>query len=99
MFPLDAAPPTLSGLLSKFRNMNHVKELVRHQLVAGVKAALSLVRLHRPDVDLSVVEARPPPRPDGGVWDMHPHYAAVGQYAEEIVDLFEQRAQVILQNR
>ena len=30
---------------------------------------------------------------------MRPHYAAVRQYAEQIVDLFEQRAQVILQNR
>ena len=99
MFPLDVAPTTLSGLLSKFWNVNRVKELVRHQLIAGVKAALSLVRLHRPDVDLSAVAAGPPPRPDGGVWDMHPHYAAIGQYAEEIVDLFEQRAQVILQNR
>src|SRR4051812_8211993 len=63
MFPLDDAPSTLSGLLSKFRNMHHLKELVRHQLVAGVKAAPSLVRLHRPDLDLSVVAAGPPLRP------------------------------------
>src|SRR3954471_17842982 len=99
MFPLDAAPPTLSGLLSKFRNVHHVKELVRQQLIAGVKAALSLVRLHRPDVDLGVVAAGAPPRPDGDEWDMRPHYAAVRHYAEHVVDLFEQRAQVILQNR
>ena len=64
-----------------------------------MKAALSLVRLHRPDVDLSVVATGPPLRPDGGEWDMRPHYAAVRQYAEHVVDLFEQRAQVILQNR
>src|SRR4051812_8514325 len=99
MFPLDDAPSTLSGLLSKFRNVHHVRELVRHQLVAGVKVALSLVRLHRPDVDLSAVAAGPPLRPDGGEWDMRPHYAAVRQYAEQVVDLFEQRAQVILRNR
>src|SRR3954471_23744183 len=98
MFPLDAAPPTLSGLLSKFRNVHHVRELVRHQLVAGVKAALSLVRLHRPDVDLSAVADGPPLGPDSGEWDMRPHYAAVRQHAEQIVDLFEQRARVILQN-
>ena len=72
--------------------MHRVRELVRHQLVAGVKAALSLVRLHRPDVDLSAVADGPPLRPDGGEWDMRPHYAAIRQYAEKIVDLFEQRA-------
>ena len=72
---------------------------MRQQLIAGVKATLFLVRLHRPDVDLSVVAAGPPLRPDGGEWDMRPHYAAVRQYAEQVVDLFEQRAQVILQNR
>jgi len=46
MFPLDEAS-TVWGLLAKFRDVRHVRELVRHQLVAGVKAALSLVRLHR----------------------------------------------------
>ena len=99
MFPLDAVPTTLAGLLTKFRSASNVKELVRQQLVAGVKAALSLVRVHRPDVDLAAVATGPPPRPDGGEWNMRPHYAAVRQYAEQIVDLFEQRAQVILQNR
>jgi hypothetical protein len=64
-----------------------------------VKAVLSLVRLHRPDVDLDAVAAGPPPWPDGGMWDLRPHYAAVRQYAEEVVDLFEHHAQVILQNR
>src|SRR3954464_1122548 len=99
MFPLDEASSTLWELLAKFRDVRHVRELVRHQLVAGVKAALSLVRLHRPDVDLAAVAAGPPLRPDGGEWDMRPHYADVRQYAEQIVDLFEQRAQVILQIR
>ena len=72
---------------------------MQHQLVVGVKAALSLGRLHRPDVDLAAVAAGPPLRPDGGEWDMRPHYAAIRQYAEQVVDLFEYRAQVILQNR
>ena len=99
MFPLDEAPSTLWGLLAKFRDVHHVRELVRHQLVAGVKAVLSLVRLHRPHVDLAAVAAGPPLRPDGGMWDMRPHYAAIRQYAEQVVDLFEYRAQVILQNR
>ena len=99
MFPLDEAPSTRWGLLAKFRDVHHVRELVRHQLVAGVKAALSLVRLHRPDVDLAAMAAGPPLWPDGGVWDMRPHYVAVMKYAEQVVDLFEHRAQVILQNR
>src|SRR3954470_21021648 len=99
MFPLDAVPTTLAGLMSNFRNVSNVRELVRQQLVAGVKAALSLVRLHRPDVDLAAVAAGPPLRPNGGEWDMRPHYAAVRQYAEQVVDLFERRAQVILQHR
>src|SRR3954470_6420766 len=99
MFPLDAVPTSLAGLLSNFRSVSNVKELVRQQLVAGVKVSLSLVRLHRPDVDLFVVAAGPPLRPDGGELDMRPHYAAVRQYAEQVVDLFEQRAQVILQHR
>lgn len=36
MFPLDEAPSTLWGLLAKFWDVRHVRELVRHQLVAGV---------------------------------------------------------------
>src|SRR3954462_6568504 len=98
MFPLDAVPTSLAGLLSKFWNVSNVKELVRQQLVAGVKAALSLVRLHRPDVDLAAVATGPPLLRDGGERDMRPHYAAVRQYAEQIVDLFEQRAQIIIQH-
>ena len=99
MFPLDEAPSTLWGLLAKFRDVHHVRELVWHHLVAGVKVAPSLVWLHHPGVDLAAVAAGPPLRPDGGMWDMRPHYAVVRQYAEQIVDLFEHRAQVILQNR
>src|SRR3954464_7143495 len=55
MFPLDAVPTTVAGLLTKFRSASNVKELVRQQLVAWVKAALSLVRVHLPDVDLAAV--------------------------------------------
>src|SRR4051812_41295196 len=73
MLPLDEATLTLWGLLATFRYLHHVRELVRQQLVAGVKAALSLVRLHRPDVYLVAVAAGPPLRPDGGLWDMRLH--------------------------
>ena len=40
MFPLDLAPSSILGLLGRFRDTSIMKELVRHQLVAGVKAAL-----------------------------------------------------------
>src|SRR3954465_11860055 len=79
MFPLDAIPTSLAGLLSKFRSVSNVKELVRQQLVAGGKAGLSVVRLHRPGVGLADVAVGPPLRPDGGEWDMRPYYAAVRQ--------------------
>ena len=98
MFPLDAAPSTFGGLLAKFRNVGHVKELVRHQLFAGVKVALSLVWLHRHDVNLAEEATGPPLQPDGSLWDMRPYYAGVAQHAEEIVDLFEQRANIMPQN-
>ena len=59
--------------------------------MAGAKAALSLVRLHRPDVDVAVVAARPPA---GSTWNMVPHYQAVDRPAEEIVDFFEEQTNV-----
>ena len=89
MFLLDSAPSSFLGLLGKFRDTSHVKELVRHQLVAGVKAALSLVRLHRHNVNLEEIVAGPPPPSGGMARDMRVHYAAVAQYVEEIVDVFE----------
>src|SRR4051812_13893147 len=98
MFPLDSAPSSFLGLLGKFHDMGHVKELVRHQLVAGVKAALSLVRLHARDVDLEEITAGPPPPLDDMTWDMRPHYSALAQYAEEIVDVFEEWTNVLLQH-
>ena len=55
MFPLDAAPSTFLGLLGKFWNVGHAKELVHYQLIARVKASLSVVLLHRHDVNLAEV--------------------------------------------
>ena len=65
MFPLDVVPTSLAGLLSKFRSVRNVKELVRQQLVAGVKAALSLVRQHRPDVEVVQLPQQPNLRQGG----------------------------------
>src|SRR4051812_8412313 len=68
MFPLDLAPSTFLGLLGNFWNVGHVNELVHHQLIAGHKASLSLVRLHRRDVNLAEVVNGPPFRPYGSLW-------------------------------
>ena len=65
MFPLDDTPSSLLALLAKFQDLTVVRECVRQQLVAGAKAALSLVRLHRPDVDVAVIAAGRPTPPAG----------------------------------
>lgn len=96
MFPLDAVPSSLLALLAKFQDISAVHECVRQQLVAGAKAAMSLVRLHRPDVDIASIATGPPPLPDGMTWNMVPHYHAVDRPAEEIVDFFEEQTNVLL---
>jgi len=96
MFPLDAIPSSLLDLLAKFQDLSAVRECVRQQLVDGTKAALSLVRLHRPDVDVAAVAGGPPTPPAGSTWNMVPHYQAVDRPAEEIVDFFEEQTNVLL---
>ena len=64
--------------------------------MAGAKAALSLVRLHRPDVDVAAIAAGPPAPPAGSAWNMVSHYQAMDRPAEEIVDLFEEQTNVLL---
>ena len=96
MFPLDGTPSSLLALLAKFQDLTAVRECVRQQLVAGAKAALSLVRLHRPDVDVAAIAAGPPAPPAGSAWNMVPHYQAVDRPAEEIVDFFEEQTNILL---
>ena len=96
MFPLDVAPSSLLALLAKFQDLAAVRECVRQQLVASAKAALSLVRLHRPNVDIAAIAAGPPPPLAGSAWNMVPHYQAVDRPAEEIVDFFEEQTNVML---
>ena len=59
---------------------------------------LSLVRLHRPDVDVAAIAAGPPAPPAGSAWNMVPHYQAVDRPAEEIVDFFEEQTNVLLRH-
>ena len=96
MFPLDDTPSSLLALLTKFQDMSAVRECVRQQLVAGAKAALSVVRLHRPDVDVAAIASGPPVPPAGSSWNMVPHYQVVDRLAEEIVDFFEEQTNVLL---
>ena len=65
MFPLDVVPLSLLALLAKFQDISAVRECVCQQLVVGAKGALSLVRLHRPDVNVAAVAAGPPLPPEG----------------------------------
>ena len=64
--------------------------------MAGAKAALSLVRLHMPDVDVAAIAAEPPAPPAGSTWNMVPHYQVVDRPADEIVDFFEEQTNVPL---
>ena len=65
MFPLDDTPSSLLALLTKFQDMSAVRKCARQQLVAGAKAALSIVHLHRPDVDVAAIASGPPVPPAG----------------------------------
>ena len=96
MFLLDAVPSSLLALLAKFQDLSAVHECVRQQLVAGAKGALSLVRLHRLDVDVASVATGPPPSPEGMTWNMVPHYQVVDRPVEDIVDFFEDQTNVLL---
>ena len=96
MFPLDDTPSSLLDLLAKFQDLSAVRECVRRKLVVGAKAALSMVRLHRPDVDVAAIASGPPAPPAGSAWNMVPHYQAVDRPAEEIVDFFEGQPNVLL---
>ena len=96
MFPLDIVPSSLLALLAKFQDISVVRECVHQQLVAGAKDALSLVRLHQPDVNVASVAAGPPPPPEWMTWNMVPHYHAVDRQLEDIVDFFEEQTNVLL---
>ena len=64
--------------------------------MAGAKAALSVLLLHRPGVDVAAIASGPPVPPAGSSWNMVPHYQAVDRPAEEIVDFFEEQTNVLL---
>ena len=84
------------ALLAKFQDLSAVRECMRQQLVAGAKAALSMVRLHRPDVDVAAIASGPLALPAGSTWNMVSHYQAVDRPTKEIVDFFEEQTNVLL---
>ena len=73
MFPLNAAPQGLADLFKFFQKPDKVRGMVRAQLRAGARAALALVHVQWPGVDLMEVAGGPPL---GMQEDMTPHYQA-----------------------
>ena len=73
MFPLNPAPQGLAGMFRFFQKPDKVLGMVRAQLCAGARAALALVHVQWPGVDLMEVASGPPL---GRQEDMIPHYQA-----------------------
>ena len=92
MFPLNVAPQRLADLFGLFKYPDRVRVMVREQLRVGARAALALVHVQWPGVDLMEV-ANGPPR--GRLEDMAPHYeAAYGPsvaIANKIVEEFDRQ--------
>ena len=84
MYPLNAQPNRLSQLLKKFHSPEEMKWRIRHQLVGGAKVALAFVRVHNPNINFQ--ELHKLPSTDTNRVDFDPHYAAVGESAEKIID-------------
>ena len=82
MFPLNIAPKGLADLFRLFKYPDRVRVMVREQLCAGARAALALVHVQWPGVDLMEV-ANGPPR--GRLEDMDPHYEAADDASVAIV--------------
>ena len=84
MYPLNAQPNRLSQLLKIFRSPEEMKWRIRYQLVGGAKVALAFVRVHNPNINFQ--ELHKLPSTDTNRVDFDPHYAAVGESAEKIID-------------
>jgi hypothetical protein len=64
MFPLNDQPNGLPALLRRFENGEAIYHFVRQHLRCGALVALSLVRVHYPEVDMELVK-RLPSTPSG----------------------------------
>lgn len=81
---MNAAPQTLLELLGRFRNAAEVQGLVRSQMIAGAKVALSFALAWYPDLDLVKIGRGPPSGPGGMRMELDYHYALANDPAEEI---------------
>ncbi|KAK1618269.1 hypothetical protein QYE76_023786 [Lolium multiflorum] len=55
LFPLDQAPETLSGLFTRFKSPERIRQLVRKELLAGVELAFASILACHPSLDLRAV--------------------------------------------
>ena len=81
-YPLAAVPSKLEALCRFFVQLSELRRVMDHQIRAGARAALGLVRSHWPGVDLDEVVRGPP---GGGGQSMDSHYAAVDDLAGRVV--------------
>ena len=100
LFPLNDQPQGLAALMTKFRHGNAIRDFVRHQLIAGVTAALAFVHLHHPRLDLPAIGAGLPwETMQVGPVNMRPHYEAAEGPANCIVALVERETDLELDRR
>ncbi|KAK1629073.1 hypothetical protein QYE76_003388 [Lolium multiflorum] len=55
LFPLDQAPETLSGLFTRFKSPERIRQLVRKELLAGAELAFASILACHPSLDLIAV--------------------------------------------
>ncbi|KAK1619944.1 hypothetical protein QYE76_025461 [Lolium multiflorum] len=55
LFPLDQAPETLSGLFTRFKSPERIRQLVRKELLAGAELAFASILACHPSLDLKAV--------------------------------------------
>ena len=88
MYPLDAQPEKLYHLIRKLADHDAVEGRITAMRVAGAEAALAMIRMYLPGVDLNAVFGPLPSAPDGGDWQMEPIYREVHDLAVLITDHF-----------
>ena len=88
MYPLDARPERLYHLVRKLSDRASVESCITAMRVAGAEAALAMIRMYLPGVNLRSLFDPIPPSPGGGDWQMGPIYQEVHDLAVLITDRF-----------
>ena len=91
LFPLNPLPPTLLGLLKKFKDAAEVRTLVRNQLLARAEVAFAFVQARYPTLDLELIAK--------ASVDLHPYYPIVKSPAAIVIDRLERGTEADLQAR